>query len=264
VQRLIRGSRQLCVLAFIAIVLIASAQAATFSNSSLQGTYAFLGNRWTADISAPQGGVIGIMTFDGIGNMTESYTGMVNGSPVSGTFTGTYAVNPDGAGTITFSTGWQWAIVLNSTSAKIAHGIQLLSTLNLGYNEVGASTAVLQSTTAKTYSVANLKGDFSFVYNEWTADPSQPDTAGDGLFIFDGKGNVKGSSSDMQGATLQTETFTGAYTVNSDGSGAISLSTGEQYVFVLNTATGTLAQGLQFVQTNTTGNLAICGIAHKQ
>ncbi len=263
-RRFIRSSRQLCVFAFIVMVLIASAQAATFSNSSLQGTYAFLGNRWTADINAPQGGVIGIITFDGIGDMSESYTGMVNGSLVSGTFTGTYTVNPDGTGTINFSTGWQWAIVLNSTSGKIAHGIQLLLTSNLGYNEVGTSTAGLQSTTAKTYSAANLKGDFSFVYNDWTADPSQPDDDGDGLFIFDGKGNVKGSSSDMQGGTLQTETFTGTYTVNSDGSGAISLSTGEQYAFVLNTATGNLAQGLQFVQTNTTGNLAICGTAHKQ
>jgi hypothetical protein len=205
------------------------------------------------------------MTFDGVGNFTESYTGMVNGSLTAGTFTGTYTVNPDGTGTLTFSSGWQWAIVVNSLSAKVAHGIQMLPITDLPPNEVGTSTALLQSATAKTYTVANLKGNFSFQSNEWTADPSQPIYAGNGLFTFDGKGNVKGSSSYMQsGGTVQTETFTGTYAVNSDGSGTISLSTGTQYAFVLNKATGALANGLQIVQTNTTGNLAICGIAQRQ
>ncbi len=261
----IRSSRQVCLLVLVTIVFVLSAQATTFSNASLQGSYSFLGSRWTADVTAPQGGVIGVMTFDGVGNFTESYTGMVNGSLVASTVTGTYTVNPNGTGTISFSSGWQWAIVVSSTSAKIARGIQLLIVTNLGYNEVGTSTALLQSSTAKTYTVAHLKGNFGFQTNEWTADPSQPIYAGNGLFTFDGKGNVKGSSSSMEGGgTLQTETFTGTYTVNSDGIGTISLSTGTQYAFVLNAATGTLANGLQIVQTNSTGNLAICGIAQRQ
>lgn len=263
-QAATRSFKQVCLLVFVTTILVLSAQAATFSNASLQGDYTFLGNRWTGDVNAPQGGVIGVMTFDGAGNFTESYTGMVNGSPVTGTFTGTYTVNSDGTGTISFSSGWQWAFVINSIS-KVAHGIQLLLITNLGYNEVGTSTALLQSSTSNSYTVANLKGSFSFQTNEWTADPSQPIYAGNGLFTFDAKGNVKGSSSYMEGGeTLQTETFTGTYTVNSDGSGTISLSTGEQYVFVLNTVTGVLAHGLQIVQTNTTGNLAICGIAQRQ
>ena len=261
-QGAIRSSRQACLLLFVTIILVLSAQAATFSNATLQGSYTFLGTRWTADVNEPQGGVIGVMTFDGVGNMTESFTGMVNGSLTSGTFTGTYTVNPDGTGTLTFSSGWEWAIVVNSVSAKIAHGIQLLPLTDLLPNEVGTSTALLQSSTAKTYTLANLKGSYSFQTNEWTADPSQPIYAGNGLLTFDGKGNVKGSSSYMEsGETVQTETFTGTYTVNSDGIGTISLSTGTQYAFVLNTATGAVANGLQIVQTNTTGNIAICGIA---
>ncbi len=264
-QGAIRSSRQVCLLVFVTIVLVLSAQGVTFSNASLQGSYTFLGTRWTADVTAPQGGMIGVMTFDGVGNLTESYTGMVNGSLLSGTFTGTYTVNSDGTGTMNLSNGWQWAFVLNSPSAKIAHGIQLLLITNLGYNEVGTSTALLQSSTSKTYTVANLKGTYSFQSNEWTADPSQPIYAGNGLLTFDGKGNVKGSSSYMEGGgTLQTETFTGTYTVDSDGSGTISLSSGGQYALVLNTATGSFADGLQIVQTNTTGNLAICGTAQRQ
>jgi len=265
VQGAIRTSRQVCLLVFVTVVLVLSAQATTFNNASLHGSYAFLGSRWTADVNVPQGGVIGVMTFDGVGNVTESYTGMVNGSLIAGTFTGTYTVNTNGTGTIAFSPGWQWAFVINSTSAKIAHGIQLLLVTNLGDNEVGTSTALLQSSTAKTYTMATLKGNYSFQADEWTADASQPIYAGNGLFTFDGKGNVKGSSSSMEGGgTLQTQTFTGTYTVNSDGIGTISLSTGTQYVLVLNTATGALADGLQIVQTNTTGNLAICGTAQKQ
>ncbi len=226
-QGAIRTSRQVCLLVVVTIALVLSAQAVTFSNASLHGTYTFLGTRWTADVTAPEGGVIGVMTFDGVGNFTESYTGMVNGSPVSGTFTGTYTVNANGTGTMSISSGWQWAIVINSTSAKIAHGIQMLMITNLGYNEVGTSTALLQSSTPKTYTVANLKGNYSFQLDEWTADPSQPIYAGNGLFTFDGKGNVKGSSSYMMGGeTVQTETFTGTYTVNFDGMETITLSTG--------------------------------------
>jgi predicted small secreted protein len=132
-------------------------------------------------------------------------------------------------------------------------------------NEVGTSTALLQSSTPKTYTLANVKGNFSFQSDEWTANPSQPIYARNGLFTFDGKGNVQGSSSYMEGGgTLQTETFTGTYTVTSNGMGTISLSRGTQYVFVLHTATGTVANGLQIVQTNTTANIAICGIAERQ
>src|ERR1035438_117334 len=222
-QAAIRSFSQICLLVVITIVLVLSAQSATFSNASLHGSYAFLGNRWTADVNEPQGGMIGVMTFDGVGNFTESYTGMVNGLPTSGTFTGTYTVNPNGTGMLTYSTGWQWVFVVNSLSGKIAHGIQLVPITDMPPNEVGASTALLQSSTAKTYTVANLKGNFSFQSTEWTADPSQPIYAGNGLFAFDGKGNVKGSSSYMEsGGTVQTETFTGTYTVNSDGIGTIS------------------------------------------
>jgi len=263
VQEVIRSSRQVCLLVFVTITLVLTAQAATFSNANLNGTYTFMGNRWTADVSAPQGGFIGVMSFDGAGNVTESYTGMINGSLITGTYSGTYTVNPNGTGTLTYP-GLQFTFVVNSTSAKIAHGIQLLGILNYGYNEVGTSTALLQSTTANTYSAANLRGNFSFQYDEWTADPTQTYYAGNGLFSFDGKGNVRGSSSSMENGTLQTNTFTGTYTVNSDGSGTISLSTGVQYAFVLNTVLGTFAHGFQFLQTNTTGNLAICGIAQSQ
>jgi len=263
VQAFARQFGQVVVFIFTTVVLVLSAQATTFSNASLQGSYGLLGNHWTADPNASQLGRVAVMTFDGVGDCTESYTEMVGGTFMAGTITGTYAINSNGTGTITAGE-LQLAIVLNSTVGKVAHGFQLLLTTDLGYNAEDTGIALLQSTAEADYSLATVKGTFSFEYNEWTADPTQTYYGGIGLFTFNGKGNVTGSSSYTAGGVLATNTFTGTYTVNTNGSGTISLSTGVQYAFVLNTVTGGLAKGLQFVQTNTTGNLAICGVAQKQ
>jgi len=47
-------------------------------------------------------GVVGVMKFDGAGNVSVSLTavGVPNTGPVTSTFTGTYSLNPDGSGTI--------------------------------------------------------------------------------------------------------------------------------------------------------------------
>ena len=114
------------------------------------------------------------MKFDGAGTVTGSYTSISSEVFKTGTLGGTYTVNSNGTGTITFTTGStaQFAITLNSTAAKVAHGVQLLQT-NDRNNEIVSGTAVLQSTTAETYSVASLKGNFSFQWSLWTADASQ-------------------------------------------------------------------------------------------
>jgi hypothetical protein len=70
----------------------------------------------------------------------------------------------------------------------------------------------------------------------------------------------------IEGA-LQSVTFTGVYAVNPDGSGAISLTGGAgnpQLAFVLNTVASKQSKCLQFLQTNSTGNVAVSGTALKQ
>lgn len=48
----------------------------------------------------------GRMHFDGRGNMGAEYTTVVNGVTFTGSFTGTYTVNPDGTGSIVVFLPW--------------------------------------------------------------------------------------------------------------------------------------------------------------
>lgn len=254
------------ILISLIIVLALSAQGASFSNASLKGSFSHLTNRWTVDPTDVQLARVGVITFDGVGNVTNSFTEIIGGNIMTGTVSGTYIVNADGTGTITWSSSPNHVLFnLNSTVAKVAHGYQYVVDLTPdAYNEANIGVAIIQSTTPANYSLATLKGTLSFEFDEATFDSTVAIQGGIGLFTFDGKGNVKGSSRYVAGGVFQTGTFTGTYVVNPDGSGTISLSNNTQYTFVLNTVAGNLAKGLQFIQTNTTGNVAISGTAQKQ
>ena len=266
-----RRSVRVGILIFMAIAIALPAQAATFSKASLKGSYSFLTNLWTANGATSQFAMVGVLTFDGAGNVAGSYTAMSGTTMTSGTLGGTYTVISNGTGTLTFTSGSsaQYAITLNSTTAKVAHGVQLLQ-INDSNNEIISGTAVLQATTAATYSVASLKGNFAFQYNPWTADGSLGEDGGTGIFTFDGKGNLNVSiTSVYDGQVFTNSSLTGIYSVNSDGSGSLSVGSKHtpQLAFALNTVTAGLAKGLQFVDTNTgdgPGDLVITGNALKQ
>jgi hypothetical protein len=256
---------QVGVLIFAITALTLSAQAASFSKASLKGSYSFLTNLWTANVNTNQFAMVGVMTFDGAGNVTASYTQISGGVVTTGALGGTYTVKSNGTGAITFTTGStaHFAITLNSTAAGVAHGVQLLQT-NDRHNEVVSGTALLQSTTPETYSVASLKGNFSFQWNLWTADVSEPQASTIGMINFDGKGNCKGSDTSVLDGKVKTETYTCTYTVNPDGSGSISLS-GSQVAFALNSVAAGQAKGAQFIQNlDESGNYVVTGIALKQ
>jgi hypothetical protein len=261
---------QVGVLMFMVIALALSAQA-SFSNASLKGGYSFLLNKWTADVNANQEAVVGVMTFDGVGNVTASITAIQGGVVHTGTASGTYTVNSNGTGAINFTTGGttppHFAITLNATAAGLAHGMQLLVT-NENSNVVDSGTAFLQSTTPATYTLASVKGNLGFQINKWTADVNASQDGIVGIFSFDGAGKIKGSYNEVNGGVLKTGTFTGTYTVNSDGSGSMSLIVGTdnpQLAFALNNATPTSpAKGLQLLQTSGGGNKVQSGVALKQ
>lgn len=264
-----RRFKQLWVSIFVGVALALSAQAATYSKTNLKGSYSFLTNLITANSGTNQFAMVGVLTFDGSGNVTGSYTSISLDTVATGTLSGTYTVNANGMGTLTFTSGStaQFAITLTSVSAKVARLVQLLQT-NDSNNEIISGTAVLQSATAVSYSVASLKGNFALQYNPWTANAGLAEDGGVAVFTFDGKGNIQSTESIVYDGMDFGGSGSFTYTVNSDGLGAITPSgKGPSFAFALNTVTGGKAKGLQFLDTNTSdgsGNLVITGSALEQ
>lgn len=244
---------------------------AAFNNASLKGSYSLLTNRWT--VSGQAFGLVGVLKCDGAGNATLSYTAMSGGVENTGNVSGTYTVNSDGSGTITFTGGQnppQYAIAIDSSKAGLAQGIEFVRVdNNYGSNSVEAGRAVLQSASAVTYGLNKLKGNLVLQLNKWTPDPNESQNSLVAILAFNGAGTVKGSFTGRDNGMLQTGTLTGTYTVNSDGSGTMSLMTSDggtpQLSFVLNTVTATTAaKGMQVLQTSGQGDRAFTGAALKQ
>jgi hypothetical protein len=253
-------------LIFMTITLALSAQATTYSKASLKGSYSFLTNLWTANASTSEFAMLGVLAFNGAGKVNGSYTSVTAGVTQTGTLAGTYTVSSNGTGTITFTTGStaKFAIALDSpTTAGVAQGTQLLQ-INDTNSVIVSGTAVLQSTTTETYSVASLKGNFGYQGSDWTADPTQNQDGELGVISFDGKGNFKVSETRMKGGVLESGSNTGTYTVNADGSGTLTITKSGQTACVLNSVSAGQAGGLQCLDVDEGSNTIHSYIALKQ
>jgi len=249
---------QVGVLSVVTTALAISAQAAKFSEASLKGSYSLLENKWTTDPGTHQSAMLGVLTFDGAGNVSGKATVVANGVTSSGDMSGTYTVNSNGTGGIDITTFFQppgvlqFVITLNSAAGGVAHGFQFMETLNALYPNTG--TALLLSTTEEDYSVASVHGDFAVQYNTWSADPNIDEEGGIGTVTLDGKGNIKGSLTDKDNGVLTTPTLTGTYTVNSDGTCSVSLvlsnSGTPDFACALNSVGEGGAKGFRLLNTN--------------
>ena len=259
-----------CVLGLL-ISMTALSASATFSNASLKGGYSVLINRWTANSADNESALVGVMTFDGAGNVTLSFTIMSGGVLQTGNASGTYSLSPNGSGTITFTSGFsnpvEFAIVVNSHKSGIAGGMTLLRIdTNYPSDAIDSGNAILQSATSVTCSLASVKGTFSVQLIKWTPEPSA-DTEGHAILAtFNGSGGWKASGTFRKNGSSGSENFSGSYTVNSDCSGTLS---GGQFpiAFVLNTLTSTApAKGVQILQAGESNgtNQVHSGVGLKQ
>ena len=73
------------------------------TNATLKGTFSHIGSGVITAPPAAAGPIAGLgtQTFDGNGGVTGNAVASLNGNIISGTFTGTYTVNPDCTGTYT-------------------------------------------------------------------------------------------------------------------------------------------------------------------
>lgn len=114
------------------------------SASSLNGNYGFRLNKWTSNPNASANGIIGIMSFDGSGNMSGSFTSYNAGSvpPVeTGTFTGNYLVSSDCSGSMSFTVSSGDTVEIAMVLANGAALVELLQTNDNGGNQVNTGTA---------------------------------------------------------------------------------------------------------------------------
>jgi hypothetical protein len=122
---------------------VANGIARVAGGSSLNGSYGVQLN-----YSPFPAGSVGLMKFDGAGNVALSITsaGLASGAPATATFTGTYSINPDGSGTINLTATSGQAAAPSFAFVITDDGSQLLLMRidnNTGFN-VAFGTARLQ------------------------------------------------------------------------------------------------------------------------
>lgn len=105
------------------------------------GPYGYLITGWPDAHNKPFT-LLGIINFDGAGNLSGSYT-MVNGRPTAfpGTFSGKYSVNPDGTGTMTVTLAPELTVTFAIVVTEGGSGILMSAS---GGDQVLSGTARMQ------------------------------------------------------------------------------------------------------------------------
>jgi len=117
----------------------------------------------------------------------------------------------------------------------------------------------------------SLSGCYGFLFNEYMNNTSQADTSGlavIGVMNFDGAGNVSGTYTVAQGATLagfqnstsQSGTLTGTYSGNADGTGTLNIIADSGATLTFATVTTDSGKGFQMVLTANSFGVAGMGI----
>ena len=253
-------------------------RAVAAQSSAPSGSFGFLITSSFKNTSADATGVaiLGVMNFDGAGNVTGSYTYEVDargvGAPktTAGAFTGTYTPNADGTGSVTMALDAGLNLTLGIVAGDGGQTLQLVATdfqfpAAKCYCIVGS---MVLAGTARAMPAAALSGSYGFqILNAPNVNASF------GVAKFDGAGNVAVSftfvsSSDATGKPTAPIGIAqgGTYSINADGTGSINLgavpgvSNAQTYAIV----TTDNGSGLFLVQTDRPGSGVAFGAARLQ
>jgi hypothetical protein len=234
------------------------------------GSFGFLVNAWLAPQNSDSGtAFLGVMNFDGAGNVTGSLTFQRGSTSTkaaqtfAGTLTGTYSSNPDGTGSVTVTFGGVLTFTFAMVIADGGQSLQLVGTNLIG----GDASGSVGDGFARAGQSGSLKGSYGFQLN------NSPLPAGTiGVANFDGAGNVAvsftsaGVGSDPSQPPVSRGTLTGTYSTNPDGSGTINFpaqsgrSGSSAFAFVITDG----GSGLLLLQTDGTGSNVSFGTARLQ
>jgi hypothetical protein len=247
-------------------------------STSLSGSFGFLiDSSFSSSSVNPTGlAILGVMNFDGTGNVTGPYTYEVDANrpqaakTTTGTFTGTYSSNPAGAGSVTIALDDGITLTLAVVIADGGQSLQLLAT-NFQFPAMNCACSiggVLLSGIARAAPAGSLNGSYGFQFS------ILPNASGSlGVAKFDGAGNVALSStfvgsgdSSGQPTPAISLTLTGTYSSNPDGTGTINIaavpgqSNSQTYAFVITDS----GSGLLLIQTDRAGDGVQFGSARLQ
>jgi len=247
-----------------------SLRAVSAQSTPPSGSFGFLANVWLAPQSSDSGtAILGVMNFDGEGNVTGSLTFQRGSTSTKaaqtfvGTLTGTYSSNPDGTGSATVTFGGALTFTFAMVVADGGQSLQLVGTHLMG-GDISGSVA---DGFARAGQSGSLKGSYGFQLN------NSPLPAGTiGVANFDGAGNISASftfvgvGTDPSQPPVANGTLTGTYSINADGSGTINFpvqpgqSASSAFAFVITDG----GSGFLLLQTDGTGNNVSFGTARLQ
>ena len=239
---------------------------------------------------------VGVITFNGSGGVTGRTLATTDDGQSTVVkdfnFSGTYTVNPDGTGTLsiapTVATADEgpetYSFVLNKGDVNRPSTVDLAETDNSGGGAKIFLTGKATSATATTFSLSDLSSTFSFRLTPAESfapflNPATCPSAADagvcaaprqdilrvGVITFDGSGGVTGhtiaTTDDGQSTVVKDFNFSGTYTMNTDGTGTLSIAPTvatadegpETYSFVLNKGGVNRPATVDLAETDNTG-----------
>ena len=211
--------------------------------------------------------MLGVMNFDGAGNVSGPYSVEFAGGPplvrsATGTFTGTYSSNPDGTGSVTTNLDAGITLTFAMVITDGGNGLQLVATSCSG-SGCDIAGSLISGLARAAYTGGSPKGNYGF---QFSITPNAAATIG--VASFDGAGNVTLTStfvragqgqSPVTQAPVSTGTQAGTYSINPDGTGKISFSPQEYALVVVDGGSTALV-----LQLHRSGNGVQFGIARLQ
>ncbi|MGO9451675.1 MAG: hypothetical protein ACLQDV_11635 [Candidatus Binataceae bacterium] len=204
---------------FVSQLLSPAGAAAAFSNASLNGTCGLsvvaLNGSGTSNV------VVGVLTFDGSGNLSGQVSAADNSGDAFTPFTaisgGSYSVNNDGTGNATFSIGGG----ANNISFAIDDSNSEIRGIDQKSGKASYFRCRMQTAVSAISGTSNLSGTYAFLFAE-DAGTSSVTTMGSsvaaGIIALDGAGHLSGNAAfnTTSASSFQPfSTFTGGtYTFN--------------------------------------------------
>lgn len=229
-----------------------------FSNASLSGPYVF-----SFSGNDPGGPVYraGRFVADGNGNITEGVSDVqhAGGASAQESFTGTYAIQPDGRGTL--------ALTVEGSQQPANYSFELSATGGgalVRFDNAARGSGEFYKQDSAAFSDASLNGSYAF---QSLAASSSGTLGAAGVFAGDGAGDITGGMEDVNdGQNVESKMpVTGSYSVDSTGrvtatinaSGSTGSMTSQLAMYLVS------GDRAVFVNTDNTGAAGV-GVAEKQ